>query len=185
MNVIIEAIASRRARRALSPSPLPPETLSRIIAAATLAPSCMNKQPWRFLVIESPEALEKARRALSEGNYWARTAPVLVAAVTDPDLDCRLSDKRDYALFDSGLAVGNLLAQATAEGLIAHPIAGFDPVALKTAFGIADSFIVIALVVIGLPGDEAGLSEKHRESEHSLRQRKSETEVIFRNEWGQ
>jgi nitroreductase len=143
----------------------------------------MNKQPWRFLVVDDREALEKARTALSAGNYWARVAPVLIAAVTDVDLDCRLSDRRDYAPFDLGLAVGNLLAQATSEGVIAHPIAGFDPEALKAAFGIPERFVVMAVIVVGLPGDDSGLNDKHREAERSPRDRKPISDVVFRNVW--
>jgi nitroreductase len=183
MNTIIPAIEARRARRALDTRPIPAETLGRIMSAATLAPSCANKQPWRFLLIDEPAALAKARPALSGGNYWALKAPVLVVAITRPDLDAQLDDRRDYALFDLGLATGNLLTQATAEGLIAHPIAGFEPLKIKEAFGIDPSFIAIAMIIIGWPGDEAGLNEKHLESEHSARSRKPEGEVVFHNAW--
>ena len=183
MKQIIDAIATRRARRALADTAVPADVRERIMTAATLAPSCMNKQPWRFLLLDDGAALERARPALTEGNYWARRAPLLVLAITKPELDGQLSDRRDYALFDLGLATSNLLAQATAEGLIAHPVAGFDPLALKAAFGIDASFIVVTVVVIGWPGDDGGLNEKHRESEHGPRLRKPESEVIFANTW--
>ncbi len=183
MDTIIQAIEARRARRALAERSVPKDALDRILTAATFAPSCMNKQPWRFLVADDPAALEKARAALSDGNYWARKAPVLIAAATKPDLDCRLNDNRDYALFDLGLAVGNLLAQATAEGLIAHPMAGFNPLALKSAFGIDGSFIIPVMIALAWPGDAAGLNDKHRESETSGRDRAASDSVIHRNRW--
>lgn len=183
MSDILYEIEQRRAKRALSEHVIPQEMIARIMTAATYAPSCANKQPWRFLVITEPTAIEQARLALSEGNYWAKKSPFLVLALTKPELDAQLNDRRDYALFDVGLAVENLLLQATHEGLIAHPIAGFDPLKLKELFNITSDYIIITVIVLGLPGDESGLSEKHRELEHSHRVRKPETEVIFYNTW--
>ncbi len=183
MNGIIDAISSRRAKRALSEAAVPAEVLDRVLEAATLAPSCMNKQPWRFLALNEPAALERARSALSNGNDWARRAPVLIAAIVDLDDDCRLSNRRDYALFDLGLAVGNLMTQATAEGLISHPMAGFDPTALKAAFDIGDTPIVAVMIAVGRPGDADSLSDKHRAAETAPRDRRVIDEVVFHNAW--
>jgi hypothetical protein len=75
------------------------------------------------------------------------------------------------------------MLQATKEGLIAHPIAGYKPLPLKEAFGVDSEMILLALVVIGYPGDEAHLSDKHREQEHSARDRKPADQVIMYNHW--
>ncbi len=47
-----DAVAGRRSIRSYSPVPPPPESLARAFEAATLAPSQMNEQPWRFIVVE-------------------------------------------------------------------------------------------------------------------------------------
>lgn len=183
IDMIIPAIKMRRARRALSKKMIPDEILKRIMTAATYAPSCFNNQSWRFLVITEPEALEKIRSALSEGNYWARKAPVVVVVVTRADFGCRLSDGRDYAFFDCGLAVENLMLQACEDGLYAHPIAGYDPLEVKNAFDIPADFTVITLVPIGYPGTPDDLNDKHKAAEQSERQRKPQVEVMCFNEW--
>jgi len=183
MKEILYEIAVRRARRALSEQPVPDETIRRILTAATYAPSCANKQPWRLVAAQTVDALAKARTALSEGNYWAQKAPLLVLVVTKPDLDCQMKDGREYALFDVGLATENLILQAVKEGLIAHPIAGFKPVEMKAALDIPAEYLLITVVVIGFPGDEAHLNEQHLAQEHSGRERKPETEVILYNGW--
>jgi nitroreductase len=153
------------------------------MTAATYAPSCFNRQSWRYLVATGDQALAKVREALTEGNYWARKAPVMVVVTTKADLDCQLNDGRDYALFDTGLATQNLLLQAIKEGLYAHPMAGFEPLVVKEAFGIPEDYTVITLVALGHPGSDTHLSEKHRELETSSRTRKPEAEVISYNEW--
>ena len=183
MSKMIAEIETRRARRALSEKPVPEDILTRIMTAATYAPSCFNSQPWRFLVVNRNRDLEIVKENLAGGNYWAKKSPVIVLVLTKPDLDCRLSDRRDYAFFSTGLAVENLILQATKEGLIAHPIAGYKPLPLKEAFGIDPEMILLTLVVIGYPGDESHLSDKHRELEHSARDRKPEDQVIMYNRW--
>jgi nitroreductase len=183
MSTLLKEIDERRAKRALSNAPIPSAALTRIMTAATYAPSCFNNQSWRFLVITESDTLIKAHDALTDANYWAKKAPALVVVVTKPDLDCQLSDGRDYAFFDCGLATQNLLLQAAKEGIYAHPMAGFDPLVVKKAFGIPDEFTVITLVALGFPGSDADLNEKHRKAESSPRLRKPEQEVLCYNAW--
>jgi nitroreductase len=183
MKELIPEINIRRAKRALSDKKIPDEIIRRLMTAATFAPSCFNNQSWRFLVVTDDEALKKIHGALSEGNYWVKRAPAVVVVTTKLKFDCRLSDRRDYALFDCGLATENLMLQGFKEGLYTHAIAGFDPIKIKAAFHIPDEYIVITLVAVGYPGDDASLNEKHRELEHSPRNRKSESEVVCYNTW--
>lgn len=52
MNPVIEAIAKRRSVRSYEAKPVPRDVLQTIIEAANQAPSAMNSQPWRFVVVE-------------------------------------------------------------------------------------------------------------------------------------
>lgn len=183
MSGLLEVIEKRRAYRGISEEPIAAEALKRIMTAATFAPSCFNKQPWRFVVAESEAARQKVRDNLVEGNYWAKKAPAYVLVATKPDLDCELKDRREYALFDAGQGTMSLQYQAVHEGLIAHPIAGFKAKGLKEVFEIPDSYILITVIVLGYPGDASDLNEDHRQSEQSPRSRKAEEEVISYNSW--
>ncbi len=183
MAQIVPEIEERRARRALSEEPIDKATIERIFDAATKAPSCSNKQPWRFLVATEGAALENAREALLGGNYWAKKAPVLVVVTTRDEFDCQLSDDRNYAQFDTGMAIMGLMMQATREGLYAHPMAGFEPATLREKFNIEPETRVITMVAIGRPGDSSHLNEKHGADETSERTRKSLDEVIQWNGW--
>ncbi|AIY87889.1 MULTISPECIES: nitroreductase family protein [unclassified Thermotoga] len=168
----------RRARRALKKDRVPREELELLIKAAHLAPSCMNNQPWRFVVVDEEELLKKIHEALPGGNYWMKNAPALIAVHSKKDFDCALPDNRDYFLFDTGLAVGNLLVQATQMGLVAHPVAGYDPVKVKEILKIPEDHVLITLIAVGYLGDESELSEKHRELERSERVRKELSEIV-------
>jgi len=183
MTNLLKVIEKRRAYRGISETPIEEDVLDRLITAATYAPSCANKQPWRFVAVRSGSAREKVQSALAGGNYWALKAPLYVLAATKPDLDCQLQDRRDYALFDLGQAVMSLEYQAVHEGLIVHPIAGFKDVKLKEEFGIPDDYILVTIIVVAYPGDDVSLNEKHRELEHAPRSRKPRQEVVSYDEW--
>lgn len=94
---------SRRSVREFSSEPVPRELIKELLEAAVLAPSASNKQPWRFLVIESQslkdqlvevieEATKRVERSVDEdfkgvfanyGNYFTRfqSAPVVIVVL--------------------------------------------------------------------------------------------------------
>ena len=173
----------RRSRRALSKRKVGRSKLERMLQAARWAPSCFNNQPWHFVVVDEKETLGKVHEALWGGNYWVKKAPVLVVPVTEKELGCHLKDGRYSYLFDLGLAVENLILAGVSEGLVVHPIIGFDPEKVKEALGIVASFEVPFLVVVGYKGSLAGLSDKHKEAELAERQRKALEDVVSWNSW--
>jgi nitroreductase len=171
-------IVARRALRGLAERPLDSAVVRRLFEAAALAPSAANKQPWRFVAIQDPAFLEKVRATFSEGNYWAKKAPLIVAAWTHLDYDIRTPDGRDFALYDLGQAVFALQVQAAHEGLITHPFAGFDAPRASTLLGLPEGAILPALISVSFAGSAEHLSEKHREGETLPRTRKPIDEIV-------
>ena len=183
MNGIVPEIEARRAMRALSTRKIPGEIVDRILKAATFAPSCANNQPWRFVVVTDSAVLGEVKKHLTRGNYWAKLSPFIVAVCTRSDFDCELSEGREYAYYDTGMAVANMLLQGVREGLYTHPIAGFEPLPIKEVLGIPAAATLLNLVIFGYPGDSATLGEKHLESENSGRTRKPGDQVISFDSW--
>lgn len=54
----LDAIVGPRSIRFFKPDPVPTGLLETILSAATLAPSAMNRQPWRFVVFPSEKRAE-------------------------------------------------------------------------------------------------------------------------------
>ncbi len=52
MNPVLQTIRMRRSVRAYEPRPVPRNLITAVIQAAIEAPSGMNTQPWRFVVVE-------------------------------------------------------------------------------------------------------------------------------------
>lgn len=59
MNPVLKAIAKRRAVRNYESRPVSKDIIKKIIEAGNQAPSAMNSQPWRFVVIEDKEFHKK------------------------------------------------------------------------------------------------------------------------------
>ncbi|MDH5768339.1 MAG: nitroreductase [Nitrospirota bacterium] len=59
MNPVLQTIAERRSVRSYEPRPVPKDIILKIIEAGNQAPSAMNSQPWRFIVVEDKEFHKK------------------------------------------------------------------------------------------------------------------------------
>jgi hypothetical protein len=72
-----DAIKTRRSVRAFSPEPVPIRAIEQCIAAAALAPSGANKQPWTFVLITDPQTKQAIRSAAEheERAFYAGRAP--------------------------------------------------------------------------------------------------------------
>lgn len=179
---IVREIEKRRAYRAYSTETLDKETLVRLAEAAHMAPSSANNQPWRIVTVVDPKQLDRLKETLSGGNYWAKKAPAIAAFVTDARWSMRLAN-RDYAFFELGMAAMAYQVQAVSEGLVVHPMAGFNVDEAKNVLGIAEDMTLEILMAVGKPGDIEELNEKHRESEQGPRQRKPLDQIMSFDVW--
>lgn len=179
-NPVLSLLNRRQASRSISTATLERESIQDMVEAARLAPSCYNKQPWRFLLLESEEALSKGREALAEANrIWAEHAPLLLVGYSRRADDCVLPDGRAYHEFDLGLSVMNLILSATHHGLTARPMAGFSPDKICEAFDIGEDYHALVMIAIGKPDkDESHLPERLQGLAGEQRQRKEAAEIV-------
>ena len=63
MNPVLDAIEKRRSVRSYTKKPVARDTIEQLIVAANQAPSAMNSQPWRFVIVEDGEFHKKLTRA--------------------------------------------------------------------------------------------------------------------------
>jgi len=143
-----DAIENRRSYRALAPVEITDRAVRELAWAASMAPSCFNNQPWRLVFIRSPEMLERMYNALSEGNEWARDGSMLLVVLSKKELDCVIRE-REYYMFDTGMAIGQMMLLATEMGLVTHAMAGFSPRKTREILGIPEDMAVITVIAIG------------------------------------
>lgn len=63
MNPVIDAIRKRRSVRSFAQVNIPRDIMEVIIEAGNQAPSAMNSQPWRFVVVEDKKLRKKLLKA--------------------------------------------------------------------------------------------------------------------------
>src|ERR1700744_4692372 len=79
-----QAIAQRRATPSFDGSPIPGEDLKKILQAGLQAPSGYNLQPWRFIVVRTPEQKKRLRGA-SFNQPKVEEASAVIVACGDAD----------------------------------------------------------------------------------------------------
>lgn len=138
-------------------------TVAAIIEAARVAPSAVNRQPWRFVVVRDAQ-----RRAalLAKSRPAFLAAPVLIAAVAMADEAwVRPADGKNHADIDLAIAVQQMMLQATDMGLGTCWVCSFDVEASRTVLCLPQQAHVVALVPVGYPLDDT--SENH-DKRHAL-----------------
>ena len=184
---IHDLIKRRWSPRAFEERPVEPEKLRSLFEAARWAPSSNNEQPWRFLVATKENKAEYDRffQCLVEGNQrWVHLAPMLILSVASLNFEDDAKPNR-HALHDTGMAVENLVLQATALGLAVHQMAGFDVEKAHADLRIPPGYEPVAMIAVGYPGDPAVLPDYLRERELKPRDRQPIRDFVFSGQWGQ
>ena len=147
----LELVKSRYACRSYQARPIEQETLLRVLEAVRFAPSGSNRQPWKFVMVQSPEAKQRLVHACANQRFLA-TAPVVIAGcglMPDRMMSCGVpGDPVDLAI-----AMEHLSLAATAEGLATCWIGAFTQDEVREVLGIPATAKVIELMTLGYPAD--------------------------------
>lgn len=173
-NALDQLFRTARTQNAFQDRPVEDAQLRALYDLLKWGPTSANMSPARFVFVKSPEAKEKLRPALSEGNL-AKTmaAPVTVIVAYDEDFHQKLPylfphvdakawfdgprENRHEAAFRNGSLQGAyLILAARALGLDAGPMSGFDNAKVDQAFFAGTAVKSNFLVNLGY-GDPTGL----------------------------
>lgn len=169
MNVL-EQIAHRESIRNYDHDrPVDRATLERILEAGRLAPSAANCQPWEFIVVQSPKALEKVYRCYSRS--WLNGAPQVLAVVGNR-AHAWVRECDGYCALETDLAIAmdHMILAADQEGVATCWIANFDPPRLREALALDPEQEVFAITPLGYPRPDY--------VKKSVKQRKALAEIV-------
>ena len=163
-------IQSRRSTRKYLPRLVEREKILDCLRAAQHAPSAQNVQPWRFVVLDSPDVITRVGLAAFSGIYqssrWALKAPVLIVLYAQLDILAngvgRAVQGTQYYLLDCGIAGEHLVLQAQAHGLGTCWIGWFHARRLRTALGLARGMRPVAVFAMGYPEKTPATKRKLR-----------------------
>ena len=154
----------RRSCRAYQDKPVSREDLLHIVEAGRLSPSGCNAQPWKFIVVDEPEALEKVRDALvvengMTGAPWRDQVPAFIIlceqeAKVRPSVIAHYQDSQRFAQGDIGAACMNMCHEAMELGLGTCIIGMNDQAKMEAAFGIPSGHEVRLVLAVGYSAEK-------------------------------
>jgi nitroreductase len=135
------AIASRRETRAYAGESLPDEVQLRILDAGRLSGSGQNRQPWRFIIVESRERRERLADLVFEPDN-VRGAALLVALAVSG---------KGPVTFDAGRCAQNMLLAAWDQGVGSSPNGMPDAEAVGDLLGLGEGERVAIVLSFAYP----------------------------------
>jgi nitroreductase len=160
-----EVIRNRRSIRKYQDKNVEKEKLQRILEAARLAPSAMNRQPYQFFVVINKEILSKINSACNQ--VWK--APMMIAMVSNPKEAWARDDGEEYWKADAAIAMHQVSLAAYAEGLGTCWIAAFKEKEVKEILGVDFDSRVAFLSPLGYPAENKGPIRDRKTLESLLR----------------
>ena len=165
---------SARTANAFTDEPVSDEQVQAIYDLIKWAPTSMNLQALRIVLVRSPEARAKLVDHMSDGNK-AKTATAPLVAVLAADVNFHDELHRTFphfpgardvfagddtaregvAKFNGALQVGYFILGVRAAGLAAGPMTGFDAEGINADFFPDGEHKTLAVVNIGHPGEGA------------------------------
>jgi nitroreductase len=179
-------LRARWSPRAFLNQAVAPETLRGVLEAARWAASSRNLQPWSFIVTVKDDAAafnQMLSVLVPQNAQWAKNVPVLILAVAANTMPANGQPNR-HALYDVGQAVAQLIVEATARGLVAHQMGGFDAEKAHEVFAIPADHEPVVVIALGYLGEDESLPEPLRKIERAPRARKPLEEIVFAGRWG-
>ena len=148
----------RTYRRFDQTKPIPDTVLEHIMEAARLANSASNRQQLRFLVVKSPEMVEK----LFPFTHWAAILPKELGQPKDGEHPVlfivptyEASEKAKWTDVDIGIAETRMTIAAAAEGVGSCILANIERDPIRDVLGLPASIEIVTIVAFGYPTHES------------------------------
>lgn len=158
---IQQAIKERRSIRHYTPEMPSPDLVNQVLEAARWAPSWANTQCREFIVIADTAIKEQLAGTLPDKNPARQAmlhAPLIIAACARSGVSGyfkgqTVTDKGDWLMFDTALALQNLTLCAHALGMGTVHVGFFDSRKAGEILKVPSQTTVVELLPLGFPAD--------------------------------
>ncbi len=158
-NPVLKAIRERRSVRHFTGEPVTREEILEILEAGRWAPSGLNNQPWRFLVVTADDARQAGLARCTKYAPIVRAAGALLCVFLDRG--AMYDEAKDHQ--SAGACIQNMLLAAHARGLGAvwlGEIINQSPQVMKT-LGLDPARLELqAVIAVGRPVHPGASSRK-------------------------
>ena len=147
--------------RSYSAEPVSESQLEYILECARLAPSAVNLQPWRFIVVKSEAVRQQVQSCYK--REWIAQAPLYIICVVRHQEEWVRRDGKRHGDIDIAIAAEHICMAAAEQGLGSCWVCNFDVEKMAQFVG-NDEFEAVAIVPLGHIADECPRAEKKRKA---------------------
>jgi nitroreductase len=130
--------------------------LAQILEAGRQAPSAVNKQPIRFIIVKDNEIKKEFSKGLF--NRFVKDAPVVIVGCAD--VNSLLTGK--WAIVDTAIAMQNMVIASLTIGIGSCWIGAFNEDNVKKLLKIPNKWKVVALLTLGYPAEQPNQKNKKK-----------------------
>lgn len=191
----LEAINTRRSIRKYKADPVDDKKINVILEAGRWAPSWANTQCSRFVVVRDAKVraaladtvmkmkTPDGKEVLTPAAVAINTVPVVIAVCAEMGKSGTkpgsggggeyITDKGDWFMFDTALAVQNMVLAAHAQGLGTVIMGAFNPQQAEKVLNVPKGYRITAMFPVGVP-DQEGKAPPRKEL----------SEIVIKDKWG-
>lgn len=148
----LELVKSRYSCRGYQAKCVEQEKLDYVMECVRMAPSAVNRQPWRFRIVSDEAGKGKLQQCYH--REWFNTAPAYIMASILHEEEWVRADGKHHGDIDIAIAVEHLCLAATEQGLGTCWVCNFDAALCHELFGLDANEEVAVLIPIGYPADD-------------------------------
>lgn len=165
-----ELQSNRESCRVYQDKPVEREKLERLADIGRMAPSACNSQPWRYIIVDEPEAREKLLDAFDDDGInsckWGAGAPAfLVICEQKASLMPKVHERygsQHFAPIDIGLTAMTICYEALDLGLSTCMVGVVSQKKMKDYFGIPEEVAVRLVITVGYAPEGTEIRAKIR-----------------------
>lgn len=163
MGTFLDIVRERYSCRSYLDKPVEDEKLLYLEECMRLAPSAVNRQPWKFRIVRSEEG--KANLCSCYRRPWLSEAPLYILASVLKDEEWVRFDKKPHGDIDVAIAVEHLCLAAAELGLGTCWVCNFDAQRCHELFQMAETEEALVIIPIGYPATEERSGTTRKELE--------------------
>lgn len=165
---ILSVCRDRSSVRSYKQDPIPEDIMEYIKECVRLAPSAVNFQPWRFIIVKDENKRQKLQQCYQ--REWFKEAPCyIIACCVKNEAWIRKQDAKNHGDIDLAIAIEHLCLAAAEQGLGTCWVCNFDVSLFAKGFSLPEDWEPIALIPIGYPADDTSeTKEKNRKATQEI-----------------
>jgi len=148
-------IEQRRSIRKFKNKPIEAKIIEQLVEAALRSPSSRSFNPWRFIVVDQSDLLEKLALAKPHGSSFLAKAPLAIVVCADPsESDVCVEDASIASIFihlaAQSLGLGSCWIQIRKRD---HDSSISADTYIKDLLEIPDTIMIESIIALGYPDE--------------------------------